>query len=107
MAKFIGVLVTFILTFFIPNSFFRAYGWIALVISYFFLVFQGLMIIGFSYTLNGKLIGASENSNGPVYLMLVLSIFFALICLLFTILKFVWFAECWANNIIILVPLGM
>lgn len=104
--KFLAVFSAFVITFFIPNSFFRAYGWFALVVSFFFLVFQGVMIIGFSYTINSALIGDEEGGKSYLGVLLLLAIIFGSISLLFTILKFVWFHDCWANNLVILVPVG-
>lgn len=58
--KFLLVLLGFIVTFWIPNVFFQIYGYFSLVISSLFLIFQGIVIMGMSYSANDYFITKSE-----------------------------------------------
>lgn len=46
----------------------------------------------------------SEDNNSYLVGLLIATIIVALISLVFIILEFVWFHACWANNLLILVP---
>ena len=58
--KFLLVLICFIFTLWIPNIFFQIYGYFSLIISSFFLIFQGIVIIGMSYSFNDYFITQSD-----------------------------------------------
>jgi len=62
--KFLVVLAGFVLTLFIPNSFFTGYSDFARVISVFFLVYQVFMTITIAYLINDKLVGHLDNQSG-------------------------------------------
>lgn len=103
--KFAIVFISFILSLFIPNGFFKGYGWFSFAISFLFLIFQGLILIGFSYSLNKFLMDKAESGkNSPWYALLGLTIFLTLLSVIFIILEFVWYSGWWDNNIYILIP---
>mmetsp|Transcript_15204 Transcript_15204/g.17611 ORF Transcript_15204/g.17611 Transcript_15204/m.17611 type:complete len:153 (+) Transcript_15204:265-723(+) len=104
VTKFTVVLAAFILSFWIPNGFFRVYGYISLICSFFFLIFQGIIIMGACYSLNDHFLKLSDTNRAYLISLLVLTIVITLISVIFIILEFVWFHACWANNLLILVP---
>lgn len=98
------MLSVFILCFWIPNDFFKGYGYISLIISFFFLLFQGVVILGLCYSFNDHMIEKSDKNQSYFISLVVLAAILALISLVFVILEFVWFSGCWSNNLLILVP---
>ena len=64
--KFIAVLIFFIITMWIPNSFFEGYMIFSRVVSILFLLIQALLMLVVAYKINETLIGnyESENTNG-------------------------------------------
>ena len=63
-AKFVFVLIIFVLTFFMSNGFFKIYGYCAMVASFFFIVYQMILLIGMAYSWNENWVGKIDNSQG-------------------------------------------
>ena len=65
-AKFLAVLIFFVITMWIPNSFFEGYMIFSRVISIVFLLVQALLMLVVAYKINETLVGnyERENTNG-------------------------------------------
>ena len=61
--KFLVVIGIFIGTLFITNSFFKGYGYFAMVMSFFFLVYEMILLIEIAYSWNKMWIGQYEQSS--------------------------------------------
>lgn len=90
--------------FWIPNDFFKGYGYFSLVVSFFFLLLQGIVLMGLFYIINDYFVKLSDKSSSYIYLLVAFTVVLALMSLVLIILEFVWFYDCWTNNIVILVP---
>lgn len=64
MFKFLIILVSFIASFYIDNSFFKGYVVFTKITSSFFLVYQGITMLGLSYIINNALVNYWANSDG-------------------------------------------
>ena len=53
----------YVLTFFISNSFFKIYGYVAMVLSGIFIIYEMILLIDLAYTWNGHWVSSYDNSN--------------------------------------------
>lgn len=106
--KFLLILACFIITLFIPNSFFQGYGYFAQVVSIAYLLYQVLALVSFAYLVNDKLVGNyEEGSSGWGVLMILLTVLFYGGALTICGFLFYWFHECASNIALICVTLGV
>jgi hypothetical protein len=61
--KFLFVIGIYICTLFIPNSFFKGYGYFAMVAGFLYLLYQMILLIDLAYAWNKKWIGAYDKSE--------------------------------------------
>jgi len=95
--------------FFIPNTVFVPYGWVALVGSGLFILIQLVLLVDFAHTLNESWIGYYEKSEGEGkgWLALLLGSTFVLYAasLVGVVLMYVYFTDnpkgCWFNPMFI------
>ena len=80
--KFIIVLTFFIICFFIPEGFFKYYGYIAKGSSLIFIVFQILMLVDIAYAWNDKWLGiydSTEEGSGTERTWIIIMIIFTIL----------------------------
>lgn len=75
--KFLFIVVVFLLSFFIPNGFFKVYGYCAMVISCIFMIIEMILLIDMAYSWNQAWVnnydeGQSGSSRGCWCVMLIL-----------------------------------
>jgi len=101
--KFLLILGSFIASFYMPNGFFEVYVNFIRVTSTFFLIYQGVTILGLSYVINGVMVRYWENADGQCFgiVMLVITIGIYILDIVFLIFQFIWFKSC-AINVILL-----
>jgi len=107
--KLIGLVAILIGAFFIPNTVFVPYGWVALVGSGLFILIQLVLLVDFAHTLNETWIGYYEQSEGEGkgWLALLLGSTFTLYAaaLVGVVLMYVYFTDnpkgCWFNPMFI------
>jgi len=109
--KFILILTLFICMFWIPNSFFKVYAYIARFMSGFFLVIQVFLILIIAYSINEHLVYHHEQAReardkgkvcGTGFTLLGLTIVMSLGQLTWLVFLFIWFHDC-AVNVVLLV----
>ena len=61
--KFVVVLIIFILSFFIPNGFFRGYGYLAMGGGFLFLVYEMVLIVDMAYSWNSAWVSNYESNQ--------------------------------------------
>jgi len=107
--KLLGLAAILTGAFFIPNSVFIGYGWIALIGSGLFILIQLVLLVDFAHTLNETWVGYYEEGSGEnkgwLALLLGSTIILYLLSLVGTILMYVYFTEnpkaCWFNPMFI------
>lgn len=102
VSKFFIIAVVFIPTLWIPNTFFKIYGYFSLICSFFMLTFQGAVIIG------GVLkILFREFSDLSRHLLITFGTAFGVLTtsLVLISVELALFYKCWENIIMILAPL--
>lgn len=111
--KFITVVLIFVLSFFIPNSFFRIYGYVAMVPSFCFIVYEMLLLIDLAYAWNSNWVGKYDASEGAgcgskacwaVLLIVFTVIFFGLAIIVHVMLLMYEYNDA-ADFFIILLPM--
>ena len=104
--KFLLILVGFIITLFIPNSFFQGYGYFSQVVSIAYLLYQVLALVSLAYLVNDSFVSNYETgSNSWGILMIALTVVIYSGSLVLTGFLFYWFDECSTNIIMICVTL--
>jgi len=105
LVKLVLMVLAIVGTFFIPNSFFVVYGWVALVVSGFFIVVQLIYLIGFAHTWAenwiGKMEDEPESEKKWWWALFLTSMIMLSVTLVGTIVMYVYFgenaAECQKN----------
>lgn len=101
--KFLLVLASFIASFYIDNSFIEGYVMFARITSAFFLIYQGITILGLSYIINNAMVDYWANSDGSCVgiIMIIITALIYGLDIVFLVFQFIWFKGC-AINVIIL-----
>jgi hypothetical protein len=100
--KFFIVLILFIAFFWIPNSFFKYYGDVSRVLSFFFLVYQTVIMLSVAYKINESLIDLySHEVKSAGILLIILTVIVYAGTIIWIVLQYVWFWSCWSNLVII------
>ena len=61
--KIIVVMAFFVLTLFMPTNFFKGFGYVAMVASFLYLIYQMILIIDMAYSWNSNWVGKYDVSN--------------------------------------------
>lgn len=91
--KFLLILGSFIASFYLNNSFFVGYASFVRATSAFFLIYQGITILGLSYVINGAVVSYWERSDGQCVsiIMIAFTVLIYILDLVFLIFQFIWF----------------
>ncbi len=97
------VVALYIVTFVIDNSFFKVYGYIAMVASGFFLLYHIILIIDMAYTWNNYWVGAYDSANEResgyancwMILLIVFTVIFYAAALVICILLYANYNDLW------------
>ncbi|CDW86304.1 membrane protein [Stylonychia lemnae] len=108
--KFISVLIFFIITMWIPNSFFEGYTQFARIVSIIFLMLQALIMLVVAYKINEVLVGnyERENTSGLGCSGVIIIVLTAIITagdITWAIFQYIWYHGCGYNNVIITITL--
>lgn len=100
--KFLIVLGLFVVYWWLPVGFLQGYGYFARILSFFFLVYQTIIILSVAYKVNESLVDSYDNGNGfAAFLLILLSIILYGGSATWIVLQYYWFSACWTNVLII------
>ncbi len=104
--KFLLILAAFILTLFIPNSFFQGYGYLAQVVSISYLLYQVVALVSLAYLINDTLVSNYEEGSGSWGILIIgLTVLIYAGSLTLTGFLYYWFDDCTTNVVLITVTL--
>jgi hypothetical protein len=108
--KYLIVFTAFIISLWIPNSFFSGYMEFSRIVSILFLLLQAMLMLVVAYTLNETLVGnyESESTDGlgcSGVIVIGITGIFTIGNIVWIIYQFIWFSGCATNNIIMIVTL--
>jgi len=107
--KFLFLIAVSVVSFFIPNSFFIGYGWVALIGAGFFIIIQLILLVDFAHTWSETWVGYYEDSQAKGWAAAILgvTIFMFVVALVADILMYVFLApeNCQQNTTFISINL--
>jgi len=99
--KILAILGLFVGAFFIPNSVFEYYGWVALGASSLFILVQLVLLVDFAHSWAenwiGKMEDSEEGDNKWYAILLTTTSVMGLACLAMVIVMFIFFHSCGYN----------
>jgi len=96
--KIVILIAIYVCSFFIDNSVMKVYGYIAMVISGLFLVYEAILLIDIAYTWNNYWISSYDkggSSNCWMALLIIFTFIFYGLGLTFCVLMYVYYSSKW------------
>lgn len=98
--KFLAIIITVVITFFVPSKAYIGYGWIALIGAGLFILLQLILLVDFAHSWNESWVYRFETTGSNIWaaLLVAATAFMYIGSIVITVLLFVYFNGCPINT---------